>query len=316
MKRVLIFCISVFLVACSAKGASKLSAWARPNGKVKVLCTTEMVADLVRSVGGDRVDCLTLMTGEIDPHSYELVKGDGEKFQFASVVFASGLNLEHGTSVMAQLDQHANAVRLGDLLPKDRLLVVDGQYDPHIWMDISLWKETVPFIVATLSSVDGEGEQGYAERGRVLMGQLEEEDKAIEAVLKKVPAKDRFIVTTHDAFHYFTRRYLAEQGELSGANWMERCKAPEGLAPDSQMSVHDIMDVSSHLVKHSVPVVFAESNLSTDALKKIIEVCGEKGHVVSIAKQPLYGDSMGTKTYIEMMRSNAETIAAGLRGAL
>src|ERR1700690_968816 len=94
---IVILFIAIFFVSCDRKmGNEALKGWMQENGKLKVLCTTAMVADLVAHVGGQEVDCYILIQGQHNPHSYQLVKGDDEKFSRADLIFYNGLGLEHG----------------------------------------------------------------------------------------------------------------------------------------------------------------------------------------------------------------------------
>ena len=106
-----LLCIS----ACSGpERADEWKQWKTDNGKVKVLTTIAMIADLVKAIGDGHVDTLTLIKGELDPHSYQLVKGDDEKFASAQLIFFNGLGLEHGPSLQQQLYHSPNAIGLGD----------------------------------------------------------------------------------------------------------------------------------------------------------------------------------------------------------
>jgi len=80
--------------------------WMANTKAIKVLCTTEHVACLVRSVGGDAVDTLVLIENGSDPHSYQLVKGDNEKFRVADLICSSGLGLEKGSSCARSLARY------------------------------------------------------------------------------------------------------------------------------------------------------------------------------------------------------------------
>ena len=108
----------LFLLGCQASSTSKrqgLREWMEPNGKLKVLATTGMIADLVKAVGGDEIDIMTLIHGDLDPHSYQLVKGDDEKLGFANLIFSNGLGLEHSPSIHQALAHNPErAVALGD----------------------------------------------------------------------------------------------------------------------------------------------------------------------------------------------------------
>lgn len=302
---VLILC---FVSCTSSPPQTHLNAWMEKNGKVKVLSTTAMIDDLVGQIGQEKVDHLPLITGEVDPHSYELVKGDDEKISCASLIVFNGLGLEHGASLKYQLQRHPKAVAVGDFIVQnhpERVIRVDGQLDPHIWLDISLWTQAVDPIVEALSELDPENAAFYHNNGQVLKEKMGAVDEDIRTELQSLPANRRYLVTSHDAFNYFTRRYLAEPGE---ENWQPRFAAPEGLAPDGQLSTADIQEVIDHLVAYQITTVFPESNISKDSLRKIVSCCAEGGLIVKVSQEVLYGDAMGSLTYLGMMQHNAQVL--------
>jgi manganese/zinc/iron transport system substrate-binding protein len=315
---VCILCILALVSSsCGSRGApTALEEWAREKGKIRVLSTTAMIEDLVEKVGGERVSSLALIVGEIDPHSYELVKGDNEKFSLAQVVFYNGLGLEHGASLHCQLKEHGAAFSLGDLLLKkhpEQILYTERQVDPHIWMDISLWREVVDSIVEALASVDPEGASFYTSNAEQLKQTMKKEHERIYQELQSVPQEKRYIVTSHDAFNYFTRAYLATPEEVKNRSWQKRFDAPEGLAPEGQLSVSHIQEVITHLMRYDIHRVFPESNVSQDSLKKVVDACKQKGFRVTIAKEVLYGDSMGpcgsgASTYLGMIHHDASVL--------
>lgn len=318
-----VFMMFAILTACSPDGQHQKSMqeWTAKNGKIKVLSTIAMIDDLVRNVGGEHVDTLTLIKGELDPHSYQLVKGDDEKLAYADVIFASGLGLEHGPSLHAYLSKHRNAVTLGNSIMSDDptlLLYYKGQPDPHIWMDISVWAKAVPYIVEVLSGLDPSHAADFRRNGDKLMQQMLAENERIKEILHEIPPKKRYLVTSHDAFNYFTRAYLAEPGEKSQV-WKERFAAPEGLSPESQIGASDIQEIVDHLRKYNIQVIFPESNVNRDSLRKIVSAAREHGINVKLADVSLYADAMGKPgsdgdTYLKMMNHNAKAIGELLDG--
>jgi len=305
-----LFCL--LLVCCGCQnGPSELDYWIKPNGKIKVLSTTAIIDDLVGQIGGDRIDHLPLIGGAIDPHSYELVKGDDEKLSYAQIIFYNGLGLEHGASLKYRLERHPNARALGDLIREKKpelILYADKQTDPHIWLDIALWAESIEPIVTALSEIDPSSKEYFEANGQKAKTSLLEMDLAIEKKLAQIPAEKRYLVTSHDAFNYFARRYLG-----GGINWKERFCAPEGLAPDGQLSARDIQMVINHLLEHQIHVIFPESNVSRDSIKKIVSVCQEKGFEIRIAEDQLFSDTLGTPgstsdTYLKMMEHNGNVL--------
>lgn len=285
--------------------SSKLDDWIQPSGKIKVLSTTAIIDDIVSRVGGERIAHLALIEGAMDPHSYEIVKGDAEKLSYAQVIFYNGLGLEHGASLRHQLKQHPNATALGDLIREKNpgaILFERGQVDPHIWLDISLWAEIIDPIVQALSEADPEGREYFQANGKKTRENLLSLDASLAQKLQEIPSDKRYLVTSHDAFNYFTRRYLHE-----GPDWKDRFCAPEGLAPDGQLSCQDIQMVIDYLVRHQVHVIFSESNVSRDSLKKILSVCKEKGIEVKIASDSLYSDTL-VESYQAMMEHNVNVL--------
>jgi manganese/zinc/iron transport system substrate-binding protein len=299
----LIFC-ACFLACASPPKKEGISLWMTDSPKIKVLSTIAMIDDLVKGVGGEYVETLTLIQGEIDPHSYTLVKGDDEKLEHADLIFYNGLGLEHGASLSYRLKEASYAIALGERLPPESLIKIDGETDPHIWMDVRLFSEVVDPIAEALSEIDPSHKEIYYANADTLKKAMLVADQAFEKSLSSVRTERQYLVTTHDAFHYFVRRYFAQD-----ENWMARCKAPEGLAPDGQMSVKDLSKVVDHLISYQVPVVFSESNINSASLQKIVNVCGEKGQLVRLSEASLLGDSMGDKKgYLEMMEHNVSVI--------
>lgn len=318
MKKIfsLLFVLLIFIGCSSPREPSSIELWARENQKVKVLSTTAMIDNIVGEIGGERVAHISLIMGEIDPHSYELVKGDDEKLSLAQVIFFNGLGLEHGASLRYQIEHHSNAVGLGNIILEkepDLIIHVDNEIDPHIWMDVSIWSKIIDPIVDTLSQIDPEGKDEYRTRADVLREKMLQENQQIHKDLQAIPQDKRYLVTSHDAFNYFTRAYLATPDEKLMSEWGKRFDAPEGLAPEGQLSASDIQAVIDHLIKYNIQIVFPESNVSRDSLKKVVHACAQNGLIVKISQNALYGDAMGpfgsdADTYLKMIRHDANVL--------
>ncbi len=317
-----LFLALFFIVGCQLNDGhvQAVKAFAKPNGKLKILCTTAMIEDIVKEIGGDSVDTITLIQGDIDPHSYQLVKGDGEMFQIADLVFFNGLGLEHGPSWNIYLNQQ-KSVSLGEKIELDypeKILVDDsGQRDPHFWMDISLFMKCVPYIEQAILSKRADLEGEVKERSKALLKKMEETHLALQKKMHTLPEDKRFLVTSHDAFNYFTRAYMAEKDEIESGSWHKRFAAPEGLSPNSHLSGTDIKEIIEHLKKYNISTLFTESNVSPDSIKKIVSSGNEMGLHINIADTPLYGDAMGPKgssgdTYLKMIHHNVDTIVKTL----
>ena len=324
MTRWICFLPLLFLfISCERDNCTSTQAewreWMTPNGKIKVLSTTAMIHDILKEVGGEFVDPQTLIQGQLDPHSYQLVKGDAEKLSNADLIFYNGLNLEHGPSLLYQLQTNKRAIPLGDRIEADHselILYVKDQRDPHIWMDISIWSKIIPYIVKALSDIDPEHAEEYQKNVDAIALHLAQEHQNMVDTMDRIPQEKRYLVTSHDAFNYFAKAYLSENGE---GDWGERFAAPEGLAPDSQLSATDIQKIIDHVRKYDVEVLFPETNVSRDSLNKILSAGNELGLNLRISDKKLFGDAMGCpgsggETYLGMMRTNAETLERNLNG--
>ena len=285
------------------------------NGKLNILSTTGMINDLVSEIGGEKINSLCLIGGALDPHSYELIKGDDEKLSQANLIFYNGLGLEHGASLRRHLEKHPKAIPLGNVLYQENpelFIKIDGQLDPHFWMDVALFAKVIDPIVEALAEQDPAHATFYQERGVNLKEKMLKQDQSFSEKIQKIPPEKRYLISSHDAFYYFAKKYLAVPENM---DWETRFMAPEGFAPDGQMSICDIQKVTEFLCKHQIQVVFPESNVSQDALKKIIAICREKGLHVKIAATPLYGDTMGEKgsgadTYLDMIEHNVDLLSS------
>jgi len=309
LKKVILILLAPLLFVACQPSKNRLSDWMKHDGKIKILSTTAQIGDLVKEIGGDRVDGWILIQGDLDPHSYEIVKGDGEKLQRADHIFYNGLGLEHGASLSSMLKSSSKATAIGEKISRaypERILKKGEIVDPHIWMDISLWKKGIDPIVEALSAIDPEGTPVYSERGKALLEKMETAHNNVLSQLQKIPSEKRYLVTSHDAFHYFTRSYLADPGET---HWGDRFAAPEGLAPEGQLNPRDIQKIINYLKAKRVSVIFPESNVSRDSIRKIASAGRELGLEIKVCSEPLYGDAMSGLTYLEMMNRNAETIA-------
>src|SRR3989344_4881931 len=163
------------IMGCSCK--NRAAGWMQDSEKLKVLSTTAQIGGLVDAIGGDRVEGLVLIQGDLDPHSYEMVKGDGEKVAHADLIFYNGLGLEHGASLSAILRDSPKAMAVGEKIGAaypERILRKGKVVDPHIWMDISLWKKGIGPIVEALSQADPEGAPFYRDQGVLVARQMEE----------------------------------------------------------------------------------------------------------------------------------------------
>lgn len=272
-----------------------------------VVTTTEMVADIVRAVGGHRVRVIALMGAGVDPHLYKASPGDVRKLIAADLVVYSGLHLEGKLiPVFVSLAQRKPTVAVTDAINPERLLRFEGDHpDPHVWMDPMLWAQGTQVVERALRELDPDGQADYAARGAAYREQLASLDAEFRQQIGSIPPAARILVTAHDAFGYFARAYGMQVRSI------------QGISTESEASVREVNELVDFLVARRIPAIFVESSVSERNARALLEGCRARGHTVTIGGE-LFSDAMGPAgtaegTYAGMLRHNVATIVRALR---
>lgn len=273
----------------------------------QVTCTTGMVADVVRAVGGGHVQIVQLMGEGVDPHLYKASPGDVSSLQNADLICYSGLHLEGKLAdILGKMAKRKPTCELAGKLPVDRLLSADGGFhDPHVWFDVALWSETIEPARAALAKLDPDHAAEFAERADKYRAELLKLDAECRKKLASIPKTRRVLVTAHDAFRYFGRAYDIE------------VKAIQGISTEGEAGVKQINELVKFISQHQIKSVFTESSISERNMQSLIEGCAQNGHAVARGGE-LFSDAMGKSgtpegTYIGMVRHNVDKIVAGLK---
>ncbi|MFG0283165.1 MAG: metal ABC transporter solute-binding protein, Zn/Mn family [Phycisphaerales bacterium JB039] len=277
---------------------------------VNAVCTTGMVADVVRNVGGDRVAVTTMLGSGVDPHLYKPTRTDMLTLMGADVVFYSGLLLEGKmTDALIRVARSRPVVAVTEAIDEDQLLSpesLQGHHDPHVWMDPGRWAHTVDVVAAELSKLDPDGATGFRERAETYKQELARLHEYARGALASVPEDRRVLVTAHDAFNYLGARYSYEVVGI------------QGISTESEAGVAHIENLVTLLVERKIPAVFIETTVADRNIRALIAGAAAKGHEVTIGGE-LFSDAMGpqgtyTGTYIGMIDHNVTTIARALGG--
>ena len=283
------------------------NAFAAP---IKAVVTVGMVADIVKTVGGDDVDVTTLMGSGVDPHSYRQTRSDVSLLASADIIFANGLHLEAQLDeLLHKLSKRKHVVFVSDELPADDLIEAEGfsgRYDPHVWMDPSLWQKTVAIVRDALIKAAPDNTTGFEKRADALSSDITRFAGSVSTMMKTVPDEKRVLITAHDAFSYFGRAFNVEVIGI------------QGLSTDSEAGLNRIESMVRTLVDRKIEAVFVESSVSEQNIKALIEGAAAQGHKVAIGGT-LYSDAMGVDgtfegTYLGMIDHNATTITRALGG--
>lgn len=274
-----------------------LAALAAPamgqTGKLPVVASFSIIGDFVREVGGDRVALTTLVGPDGDAHVYQPTPADARRIAQAKVIFVNGLGFEGWLErLIAAAKGKGTIVTLGKGVAARS---GDEGADPHAWQDVANAKIYVTEIRDALIAADPAGADAYRANAGAYLAKLDALDAEIVRALDAVPKDRRRVVSTHDAFGYFSARY--------GVEFI----APQGVSTEAEPSARDIARIIDAVKRHKVGAVFLE-NISDPRLAR--RIAAETGAKVGGV---LYSDALsapgeGGANYIDMMRHNVREL--------
>ena len=302
------FCISLLPLA---PGLAHSENPTPSNSRPTIVTTTGMLADTVRNLVQENAIVNSLIGPGVDPHMYKPTRSDIASLLGADLIFFNGLQLEgrfeHALERIARAK--ANVVAVGDLLDPSLLQAPEDHekaYDPHIWMDPVLWKEVTRLLSKHLISHFPHLTFTIRRNTEKHLEQLDTLHTFAETSIESIPEYSRILVTAHDAFHYFGRRYNV------------RVIGIQGVSTESEAGIRDINVIVRTLINHKVPAVFIESTVSDRNVQAIREGSKARGHHVALGGT-LFSDAMGKEntpegTYVGMLKHNITTFVTAMHG--
>ncbi len=274
---------------------------------LRVLATTTLAADLVRTLGGKRVEVVALMGAGIDPHLYKASENAVHLLSRADVIIYHGLHLEAKLSdVLARLADTKSVIRLGDGIAEE-LLITEGAgaiADPHIWMDVQLWRQAALHVAAEFARLDPAGRIHYRQAVSRYTAELSALDVFVQQTITAIPAAQRVLITAHDAFRYYGKAYGIE------------VKALQGISTASRFNLNELQTLQTFITMRAIPAIFAESSVAVHGLEALAASLQASGYAVTL-QDMLYSDSLGHPasagaTYLKMIKHNTLAIHAAL----
>ena len=316
MKRKFVGVGLLVLGACLITSCDRNRAIWKDESKVNAVATSHMVTDLVRVIGGDKVEVIGMMKAGVDPHSYDQTASDVAAMNTADVIFYSGLHLEghvqEGLEKRAAKGDDVYAVTKN--MTKAELIQPEEEFaayaDPHVWGDPELWSKTINVVVAGLSKEAPAHADAFQQRGEEYRKQLLELKQWSQQRISEVPADQRVLVTSHDAFFYFAKAYDFE------------VKGLQGLSTENVSGVKDVEDLITFIKERKLKTIFPESSVNKKGIQTVANKAG-----VKLSHEELFSDAMGESgdvvelngesydrgTYIGMQKHNINTVVEGLK---
>lgn len=275
-----------------------------PDGRISVVASTTILADLAWQLGGDRVKVTSLLPANVDPHDYEPSPADVIALEDADLVILHGLELDTWVDPLVEAAM-TDAPVIVATSGIETISSNDDEFDqgdPHVWFDPMRVKAMTANIEQGLASVDPDGTGGYQQRLVAYDALLDTLDQEIAARIALVPADRRVLVTNHDALAYYAERYgLSILGTVI-----------PGMDSRTEPSAKEIAKLIEQIKSAGVQVIFAENTVDPVLAQSLANDAG-----IRVAPE-LYTDSLGSPdsgagTYIGLMQTDTRIIVENLR---
>jgi len=281
------------------------------QGKLKVVATVAPIADLVRNVAGDRVELTQLIPDGTDSHTFEPRPSDAQYLAAADLIILNGLHLEAPTQRLAEANRRpeAQVLLLGDSTITPEEYVFDfsfpaekGDPNPHLWLNVAYARHYVELIRDKLVELDPASADYYQANAAELLRRLDQLDRAIFAAVESTPPANRKLLTYHDSWAYFARRYgMAVIGAIQPADFAEP-------------SPREVAALIDQVRAEQVPAIFGSEVYPSPVLEVIGRETGAT-YVTTLRDDALPGaPGDPNHTYLGMMLENMRTMFGALGG--
>lgn len=312
---------ALFAVMALPLAPAALAQPAEAPSKTRVVATFSILGDLVREVGGERIDLTVLVGPNGDAHVYSPSPADARNLAEARVIFVNGLKFEGWIDRLVQAsgtrativeaaarvtplemenDGHGHGHAHSRADDHDEKHAHEhGGLDPHAWQDVANAKLYVAAIRDALVAADPAGKEAYAANAEAYLTRLDALEAEVKAAVEAIPRDRRKVITSHDAFGYFARAY--------GLTFI----APQGVSTDAEASARDVGRIIRQIKRDKIPAVFLENVTDPRLVERIAKETGAKigGRLYSDA---LSDENGAAGTYIAMMQHNIKALNAAL----
>lgn len=274
--------------------------------KLQVVTTNSILEDMVRNVGGDRIELYSIVKRGTDPHEYEPQPSDVSAATEANVIFHNGLNLETGGNgwfnklvETSHKKFNEDVFSASSEVTPEHLTTNENEEDPHAWLDLANGVKYVQVITKVLKEKDKKNANYYQANADKYIAKLEKLHHQAQSKYLEIPEKQRLLVTSEGAFKYFGKAYHVTPAYIWEIN------------TESQGTPEQMQRVLGKIRKSDVKNLFVESSVSPKSMEKVSKESGleiySKLFTDSLAKEGSDGD-----TYYSMMKWNIDHIYEGL----
>jgi manganese/iron transport system substrate-binding protein len=290
----------IFLGSCNQNSQNTPN---KVNDKPQVVSTSTIIANLTEEIGGEEIDNMSILQAGADPHIYEPVPQDTIALEKADLILYNGYNLEPNIIKLI----NSTGIKGEKLAVGEQIKPLDFEHkgqkrpDPHVWGNAQNGIIMVKAIRDKLIEIDPENQGKFTENAAKLIEELQELDSWIKVQIATIPPNQRKLITSHDAFQYYSNAYGLEiPGTLIG------------ISTEEQPSAQTIKNLVEIIKNSGVKAIFAETTINPT----LIETVAQESKV-KVAQDKLYSDSISVKgteadSYVKMLKVNTRTIVNAL----
>lgn len=268
--------------------------------KIKVVSSASIFQDMAMNIGGDKIEAFSIVPIGGDPHLYDPKPSDAQLVKSADIILVNGLTFEGWINKL--IDNSGTSAKVYTITEGINVIKSDkykNAADPHAWMDASNGLKYIENIKIALIETDPINADFYTENYEKYKAEIDALDTYISAEIKKIPEAKRMLVTSHDAFAYYGKRYNI------------RLNALKGISTEAETQTSDMVRVAKAIQKSEVPAIFIESTINPQVIQQIA-----RDNNVKIGGE-LFADSIGDEdsegpTYVKMLRHNTDVIVKAL----
>ncbi len=307
---------------------SSASPAAATGEKPKVVATSSVLCNITQEIARDTVDLTCLMPAGTDPHVYKPRPSDRKAIEKAKLIFYNGYGFEGGLVKLIQANKNSGSkIAVSEIaVPKplkgeehdsqagqdslpgkpkaeEKGETEHGEFDPHVWQNANNGVRMVEIVRDKLQQISPNNAATYTSNAEKMTRELTQLDSWIKSQISTIPAKQRKLVTTHEAMGYYAAAYgIPIEGAL------------QGISTEEKPTAGRVKELVGEIKQTGVPTIFAEATINP----RLIETVAKEAQV-KVSDQKLFADGLGEKgtladTYEKMLMANTKAIVEGLGG--
>ncbi|HAY34421.1 MAG TPA: zinc ABC transporter substrate-binding protein [Ignavibacteria bacterium] len=294
--KILAAAVLLIISGCKTENTDEAS-----GKKITAVSSINIISDIVKNIGGDKVESFSICGVGVDPHTYHAKPSDPRLISKSNIVFINGFNLEHWIEEMiSSAGSEVKKVTVSEGITPITDEKGFGDPDPHAWFDVKYAKIYAENIAKGLSEADPKNADYYNENLKKYLTELDNLDNWIKDEIQKIPEEQRILITSHDAFRYFGKAYGME------------VKGLQGISTEAKVRTEDFKNIIDLIKSKKIKSVFVETSVNPKLLEQISQ---ETGVVVG---GTLFSDSIGNEgtpegSYTGAVKFNVNTIVNSLK---